>query len=1367
MAREKPKNRHILRWILTAFGTLVLLVVVALILVALPPGEKIIRGILEDQLSSTLHQPVTIGRFETNVLSRLEIDSLVVRSDSANGSSALIRIDRIRARYRLWPLLSRKIAVDSLIVGPTEMNLVRDSSRGFNLALLDSLTAPATDSLPRDTSGSSYTFELGSAEIHNVSVTYADRVLDLSGFVRNISADVHGNENGEYGFELASDSGHVSYQDTVSGTITLLARGMYSATSLHLDTLAMQLERMRLSAEGLIPADSAAALSGALTLTGNPQTFVDIVRSEFVLAQVTIDSSVVLAGDLSGTRAAPSAALTLDLPAIRTYGVEIERTHLGAGWNGSDVTIDSLLLALFDGTVTGNGRAAFDTTVTSTLHLTLSSIDFAALWHGLYRNESPYSGTLGGALDLNTVGTDWHEWQAKLAIDARNARYRDLALRNLQIRASVDTGAVAATIAQEYFHISARGTIDEPDISGRLTMQVDRLGPLAGLFDVPDVTGSLDGTAELDGTIDNPTMRANITGHDITYRNFPVDTIALVASYADSVLTLTDLTAAGSRERLDSTGPMFGIDSLSGRLNYTANLQGRLDALTGSLDLHLLSPGFRGYRLDSARVTAQLDSGRVNLTAADLFRDSLFVTARGQFQLEKPHGTLDASAYDLTAAKADSVADSTAAVPSKESAPYRLVSNLESAFSLPDTGAFEISLRGQGIDLGALEDMLIDSLDVGGIASFDATLRGPADDISADLTLHVAQPHYEDVRLDSVATDLTFAHDTLDITALRAFGADQSLSGHALTVLDRDSTGAYTLNRTSRLRGQLDVEGFDLRALEPFLWQGGNLTGHSTIHLNWNGTLGDPHVRGSFALDSVTILPGPDLEPIKRVNLVSSIQDTVLTIDSASGNIQETPFALEGSATLSGGTGLQTDITLTFDTIGTISGRGLLSREKLDFTARIDSFNLALVQPFVTTVSDLKGRLSSRVELTGTADAPQINGRLDIDSLSANSDMVDQPITAGMLKATFTRTKITLDTAYAAIGNGVVSGYGYFTYVDSTIEDIDIRLKGRNVKLTPMPDFYVTVDSTSLSYTKPNEYFQLGGDIVLGETKYKVDLEPTAILPWTRRVEQTPPDFPEFVQQTRLSLRLRNSDNIWVDNNLAHIRLHAELEAIGSVERPNLSGQLSITEGYLLYLDRKFTVQDGVFYFNDPNKINPDLNLTATTSVNSYQALQATTYDITFSVTGTMEEPVVSLTSDPTLERADIISLLTLGATRQELAGGSGGASTGQILQNRAEVLASQQISGYVGHRVGNLLGLDEVSVQGNIFNSTDTTGPELVAAKQINDKLRVTYKTTVGHLNEQSVRVNYDIWRHLSLEGQTNRRGDASLNLKYGIRFR
>ncbi len=281
-----------------------------------------------------------------------------------------------------------------------------------------------------------------------------------------------------------------------------------------------------------------------------------------------------------------------------------------------------------------------------------------------------------------------------------------------------------------------------------------------------------------------------------------------------------------------------------------------------------------------------------------------------------------------------------------------------------------------------------------------------------------------------------------------------------------------------------------------------------------------------------------------------------------------------------------------------------------------------------------------------------------------------------------------------------------------------------------------------------------------------MNLEPTAILPWTRQVEQTPPDFPEFIQQTRLSVRVRNADNIWVDNNLAHIKLHAEMEAIGSVERPNVSGQLSITDGYLLYLDRKFTVQTGVFYFNDPNKINPDLNLTATTSVTAYQALQATTYNITFGVQGTMEQPQVTLTSVPALERADIISLLTLGATRQQLAGGNGG-STGQILQERAEVLASQQISGYVGQRVGNLLGLDQVSVQGNIFNRSDTTGPELIAAKQISDNLRVTYKTTVGHLNDQAVQVNYDIWRHFSLEGQTNRRGDASLNLKYGIRFR
>jgi len=252
-----------------------------------------------------------------------------------------------------------------------------------------------------------------------------------------------------------------------------------------------------------------------------------------------------------------------------------------------------------------------------------------------------------------------------------------------------------------------------------------------------------------------------------------------------------------------------------------------------------------------------------------------------------------------------------------------------------------------------------------------------------------------------------------------------------------------------------------------------------------------------------------------------------------------------------------------------------------------------------------------------------------------------------------------------------------------------------------------------------------------------------------------------------MNVRVRESQNLWVDNNLAKIRLHSELAVIGSVPQPNLSGQITIEEGYLLYLDRKFKVTTGSASFTDPNHLNPDINFEATSTVTTYHALSSTTYTITITAQGPMDKLRIELTSQPPLDKADILSILTLGATREQLSGGSGEGGAQSILTRRAETLASEQVAGYVSGKIGSLLGLEQVTVQGNLFNTQGGNAPRITATKMLSERIKLTYTTTVGYLNEESIQVGYQLSRRFYLQGQTDRTGESSLDLKYRLLFR
>jgi autotransporter translocation and assembly factor TamB len=252
-------------------------------------------------------------------------------------------------------------------------------------------------------------------------------------------------------------------------------------------------------------------------------------------------------------------------------------------------------------------------------------------------------------------------------------------------------------------------------------------------------------------------------------------------------------------------------------------------------------------------------------------------------------------------------------------------------------------------------------------------------------------------------------------------------------------------------------------------------------------------------------------------------------------------------------------------------------------------------------------------------------------------------------------------------------------------------------------------------------------------------------------------------------VRIRESDEVWIDNNIARIRMRADLGIIGSAARPNLTGRISVVKGYILFIDRKFKIEDGTIDFIDPNRLNPVITLKAATRVTSYREMEATPYTVTLSVTGPLDEAAVELYSEPPLDRANIVSLLTLGVTREQLSsGGEGGdVSTGGILVDRAKALTSDRVGGYISRNVEDLLQLDQVTIEGNLFDFESSWGPQLLASKKISDRTTVTYRTNVGHLNDRSVMLDYRLTERFSLSGETDQYGRSGIDLKFTIRLK
>jgi autotransporter translocation and assembly factor TamB len=379
------------------------------------------------------------------------------------------------------------------------------------------------------------------------------------------------------------------------------------------------------------------------------------------------------------------------------------------------------------------------------------------------------------------------------------------------------------------------------------------------------------------------------------------------------------------------------------------------------------------------------------------------------------------------------------------------------------------------------------------------------------------------------------------------------------------------------------------------------------------------------------------------------------------------------------------------------------------------------------------------------------------------------PLTNGIINIKFENEQVFLDTLFFRLNGGSILTRGSTMITKGNVVSLAAQVEVDRVRMNRPKEFNLTVQSIQAGVKMEGEIILLEGDVILGESHLLKDVRPKSLLPFFRKVERPISTPPDLLRKTRLDVRIRESNKLWIDNNVAHLRLHSELGLIGTLAQPNIAGRVTVEEGYVLYLDRKFLVEKGVLDFADPHRINPIVEFKSNADIKSYQTWSKQPYTVSLSIQGPLDQAVMDLTSNPPLDRSDILSLLTVGATKDQMIGRdeTGKTSLADVLQDRAGHLSSRQVSGFTSRRVGYLLGLEEMSIEGNLFRFGKSWGPQLLASKKITERMEISYTTRVGHANEQSIRLDYRLSKVLSLEGTTDQQGRSGIDLKLRWKFR
>jgi autotransporter translocation and assembly factor TamB len=185
-----------------------------------------------------------------------------------------------------------------------------------------------------------------------------------------------------------------------------------------------------------------------------------------------------------------------------------------------------------------------------------------------------------------------------------------------------------------------------------------------------------------------------------------------------------------------------------------------------------------------------------------------------------------------------------------------------------------------------------------------------------------------------------------------------------------------------------------------------------------------------------------------------------------------------------------------------------------------------------------------------------------------------------------------------------------------------------------------------------------------------------------------------------------------------------------------LRGTANTVRGFYEFQGRRFTIQrDGTVQFHGLPELNPDIDVTAE------RLIPNTGVTVRIHITGTARAPQLTLTSDPPLDEADILSLIVFNRSVNEL-----GTGERASLAETAGGIASGFVASSLGRSIGKALDIDLFE----ITTSDDVTGEiagGVTLGKQVSDKAFVRFRQQFGQRAFTEFMLEYDLARFLRVQ--------------------
>jgi translocation and assembly module TamB len=407
---------------------------------------------------------------------------------------------------------------------------------------------------------------------------------------------------------------------------------------------------------------------------------------------------------------------------------------------------------------------------------------------------------------------------------------------------------------------------------------------------------------------------------------------------------------------------------------------------------------------------------------------------------------------------------------------------------------------------------------------------------------------------------------------------------------------------------------------------------------------------------------------------------------------------------------------------------------------------------FVPMVGSAKGNAALDMQVKGTWDKPLFSGTVQVNDGGLSLKGRPQRISGINGIVRFADGRGDVENISATIGGGRIVAAGNFELaglrpynlrMDMVLSDISLYIS-RNIIAKIGGNVLLTGDSKAQ---------KLIGELWIKSALYseRVDWK-TWLSDGRKSYKARKPGG--WLSRVGLNVRMFGDKNIKVKNNLADASLTVDIVIRGTLDAPVILGRVESGEGKVFFRNTQFTVIQAIADYQDATSTLPYISIRAQSSVSGYH--------IWLSLEGKADQMDMTLSSDPPLDDADILTLLTLGGSGGSLDGLEGGIGAAE-----ATSFLTGDVQDVVEERFADITGLDRVHIAPAVSSETGTVVPKVSVSKRLfGDKLFVTYSSTLGDENEQEMKLEYMIDESLSVLGGQEDTGSVGGDLKFRFRF-